>query len=196
MPRPMRRAFQLVEDRDTLERWLAEAAVGRLATIDEHGYPIVKPVNFVYSEGKIYFHSALSGEKLDDIRRDPRVGFEVERVFAVTPPPERGCQTHCFYESIVVRGQARILDDAMERPAKVEALKSLVAKYAPRVADRPLDTTDQTAVVEIAVEHMTGKEDFGQRWSAETKLAVARLLRERDGAAADETIRRMGVTEL
>jgi nitroimidazol reductase NimA-like FMN-containing flavoprotein (pyridoxamine 5'-phosphate oxidase superfamily) len=192
----MRRAFQLVENRGTLERWLAEAAVGRLATIDEHGYPIIKPVNFVYSDGKIYFHCALTGEKLDDIRRNPKVGFETDRVFAVTPPPERGCQTHCFYESIVARGHARILDNSTERPAKEEALRLLVAKYAPRVADRPLDTTDQTAVVEIAVEHMTGKEDFGQRWSAETKVAVARLLRERDGAAADETIRRMGVIEL
>lgn len=196
MPKPMRRAHQLVDDDETLARWLADAAVGRLATIDEDGYPIIKPVNFAYEDGHVYFHSALEGEKLDDIRRNPMVGFEVDRLFSVTPPPERGCQTHCFYQSVVARGRARILDDTTERGLKEHALRLIVAKYAPKVVDAPLDTVDATAVVEITIEHMTGKEDFGQRWSPELKRAVARLLRERDGdAAAEEAIRRMGLAE-
>lgn len=192
--RSMRRGHQQVTDPETLARCLREATVGRLATLDEHGYPVVKPVNFVFAEGSIYFHSAAAGEKLDDIRRYDRVGFEVDRVFAVVPPTERGCQTACFYQSVVIRGRARILDGEPDRPLKERALRLLVEKHAPAFVDTPLVTIDQTAVVAIEVESLTGKENFGQRWPRERKLAIARLLWERDGASADETIRLMGLS--
>lgn len=99
--RQMRRLYQQVNDVVTLEKWLDEATVGRLATVDEYGYPVIKPVNYVYAKGKIFFHSAPQGEKLDHIRREARVGFEIDKVFAIIPPIERGCQTHCFYQSII-----------------------------------------------------------------------------------------------
>lgn len=191
--RQMRRRYQQVDDPATLERWLDEALVGRLATVDEDGFPVIKPVNFVYSGGKILFHSAREGEKLDDIRRDPRVGFEVERVYQITPPPERACQTHCFYESIVIRGRARIVDGPESRAEKEHALRLLARKYSGARSESPLETVDQTAVVEITIERMTGKEDFGQRWPAERKLRVAKLLYERDGGSAVPIIARMGL---
>lgn len=194
MNRPMRRRYQQVEDVATLERWLMEAEVGRLATIDENGYPVVKPVNFVYRDGKVFFHSAAAGEKLDAIRRDARVGFEVDRLYAITQPLQRGCQTHCFYQCIIIRGRARLLDSVEEGPARERALRLLVAKYAPDFVDTPLVDVDQTAVVEITIEQISGKEDFGQKWSLERKLTVARVLLERDPQAAKEVIARMGLT--
>jgi len=192
--RSMRWQCQQIDDPATLARWLDEAAVGRLATVDEDGYPVVKPVSFVYSDGRIYFHSAREGEKLDDIRRDGRVGFEVDKLIAITPPIERGCQVGCFYQSIVVRGRARILDGDADRPLRERALRLLVRKHAPAFAEAPLDDVDRATVVEVTVERITGKEALGQRWPAERKLAVARLLLARDGAAAAETIARMGLT--
>ncbi|MHB0875018.1 MAG: pyridoxamine 5'-phosphate oxidase family protein [Anaerolineae bacterium] len=192
MPRQMRRQFQQVDDAATLERWLQEAVVGRLATIDDDGYPLITPVNFVYADGRLYFHSATEGEKLDNLRQRPRVGFEVDRVLAVTPPPERGCQTHCLYRSAIVRGTARVLtDDDGER--KEWALCTLIRKYAPRMTDLALEGVAQTAVVEITIAHVTGKQDVGQRWSPERKLAVARELWQRDGEAAAEAVLALGV---
>ena len=187
--RRMRRAYQEVCEPSRLESWLGEALVGRLATVDEDGFPVIKPVNFVYSDGRIYFHSASEGEKLDDIRRCERVGFEIDRLIAIAEPTERGCQTHAFYQSIVIRGRARILEDPGDKEA---ALRLLVRKYAPAMTATPLQGVESTAVVEIAVERMTGKEDCGQNWSAERKLAVARRLYERDGAAAAEAIALLG----
>jgi uncharacterized protein len=187
--RSMRRDYQEVTERATLERWLDEALVGRLATVDEDGFPVIKPVNFAYADGRVYFHSATEGEKLDDIRRSVQVGFEVDRLITISEPPERGCQTHAFYQSIIIRGRARILED---RAAKEAALGLLVRKYSPAVADTPLKGVENTAVVEVIVERMTGKEDFGQRWPVERKLAVARLLYQRDGAAAAEAIAHLG----
>ena len=194
MSRPMRRGFSRVTDAAVLGEWLRAAPVGRLATVDEQGYPVVKPVNYVYADGRVYFHSAVEGEKLDDIRRDGRVGFQVERVFAVTPAPGRGCQAHCFYQCIIIRGRARILDRPEDAAEKERVLRLLIAKYAPGLEAGPLDNVDKTAVVAIAVEEMTGKEDLGQRWSPEQKLKVARLLFARDGDSALEVIEQMGLT--
>ena len=194
MPTLMRRAHQLVSDEAELSRWLAEAPVGRLATLDGSGYPVIIPLNFVYADGRIYFHSATEGAKLDDLRRHPQVGFEIDRLFAIAPPADRGCQTHAFYQSIVIRGRARVLDRAAEREARVHALQLLVEKYAPAVADRPMDTVDQTAVVEIIVDEMTGKEDFGQRMAPEAKRDLARRLLARDGDAAREVVAKLGLT--
>ena len=194
MPTPMRRAHQLVSDEAELARWLTEAPVGRLATIDGAGYPVIIPLNFVYADGRVFFHSATEGAKLDDLRRHPQVGFEIDRLFTIVPPAERGCQTHAFYQSIVIRGRARVLDRVAEREARVHALQLLVQKYAPAVADRPMDTTDQTAVVEIVVDEMTGKEDFGQRMTSEAKLDLARRLLARDGVAGREVIANLGLT--
>ena len=195
MPRRMRRESQQVNDIATLESWLKEALVGRLATVDEDGYPVIKPVNFVYDQGRVFFHSALEGEKLDDIRREARVGFEIDKLFAITPPPQRGCQTHCFYQSVIIRGKARLLAGAGDRPTKERALWLLVEKYSSASCELLSEDSEQTAVVEIEIDSMTGKEDFGQKWSHERKLTVARLLRWRDGgAAAAEAITRMGLT--
>ncbi len=192
--RAMRRQYQQVNDPTTLERWLNEAAVGRLATVDEDGFPTVKPVNFVYLDGKLYFHSAREGEKIDDIRRDARVGFEVDRLLAIVPSPERGCQTACLYESIIVRGRARVVDGPGSAALRERVLRELVAKHAPGSADGPLDDSDRAAVVEVTIDRMTGKQEVGQRWSPERRLAVARQLLASDGAAAAEVIGKMGLT--
>jgi uncharacterized protein len=190
----MRRGFSQVTDTSVLEEWLRAASVGRLATVDENGYPVVKPVNYVYADSMVYFHSAPDGEKLDDITRDSRVGFQVEHVFGVTPAPARGCQAHCFYQCIIIRGRARILDRPEDAAEKERVLRLIVAKYAPGFEAGPLNDVDKTAVVAITVEEMTGKEDLGQRWSPEHKLKVARLLFARDGESALEVIERMGLT--
>lgn len=193
MPRAMRREYQVVTDQDVLERWLHEAVVGRLATVDEDGYPVIKPVNFVYHDGSIYFHGASAGEKLDDIARCDRVGFEVDHVIAVTPPPERGCQTHCLYRSVIIRGRARVLVAAEDAATKRRALELLIAKHSDASAAMSEAAIQETAVVEIRVEHMTGKEDLGQRWSPERKRAVARLLVARDGDSAREAVEALGL---
>ncbi|MGQ9556139.1 MAG: pyridoxamine 5'-phosphate oxidase family protein, partial [Anaerolineae bacterium] len=158
MVREMRRDFQQVDDTSTLERWLKEALVGRLATVDEEGYPVIKPVNFVYDSGCIFFHSAPEGEKLDDIRRDARVGFEIDRLFAITPPPQRGCQTHCFYQSVIIRGVARILGETEDQPVKERALRLLIEKYSSGSRELSTEDVERTAVVEITIGRITGKE--------------------------------------
>ena len=57
----MRRNKKEIKDPEIINELLETPQVGRLGTLDSDGYPMIKPLNFVYADGKIYFHTALSG---------------------------------------------------------------------------------------------------------------------------------------
>ena len=73
----MRRNEKTLSDNIEIEKILSIAEVGRLATLGHDG-PVIKPVNFVYLDGAFFFHSATKGEKIDHIKANPKVCFEVE----------------------------------------------------------------------------------------------------------------------
>ncbi len=128
------------------------AAVGRLGVFD--GEPYVVPVNFVYREGKVWFHCACEGRKIQAILKDPRVCFEVDD-FLGLKEGARPCSFGAYFRSVVAYGVARIIG---EIPRKREAMKMLMAKYA---GDKEWFFEDaeleRVAVVEITVTTMTGK---------------------------------------
>jgi len=144
-----------IADRAEMEAILGQCPVGSLATVSLDGSPYVVTVNYVYHDGKIYFHGALEGKKIDNIAHEPRVCFEAHVVDRILPAP-RATEFSMRYRSVVVHGRARLLD---EMAAKHKALMVLTARYA---GDCPFEPpTDKevaaTAVVEIEVGEMTGK---------------------------------------
>lgn len=157
----MRVAKKEIKDRGVVEEVLAKCPVGRLGTTGEDGWPMVKPLNFIYQDGKIYFHCAREGEKIDDINRDSRVCFEVDLPLRyVKGTQEDPCKADYLYQSVICKGRARLVSDEGERKA---ALGALMKKYQPEggyggFLEQKLALT---AVVRIIVETMTGKQDLG-----------------------------------
>ena len=146
---------QWITQRDEMDAILHECAVGSLATICPDGAPYVVTVNYVYSNGKIYFHCALAGKKLDNIALDNRVCFEAHVLERIVRAPE-AADFGTRYRSVVVHGRARQLDDPT---AKREALMAITAKYA---EDQPFEPPPErmvtvTAVVEIEIDSIAGK---------------------------------------
>ncbi len=138
-----------------METLLQEAEVGCLATVGPDGSPYITPLHFVYQRGKIYFHCALVGRKLDHIRANPYVCFEVHELIRIVPS-QRACEFSTRYRSVLVFGRARPLTDADE---KIAVLTALAEKYAggQAVEPPPPERVKGTEVVEIAIEEMTGK---------------------------------------
>lgn len=148
---------QWIADRAEIEAILRECPVGGLATVGPDGAPYVVTVNYVYREGKIYFHGALKGVKMDNIARDPRVCFEAHVVERIAPAP-RAIKFGTRYRSVVVHGRARQLTDPA---AKREALVALTARYAEGPFEPPTEkNVAATAVVEIEIDEMTGKRNI------------------------------------
>jgi nitroimidazol reductase NimA-like FMN-containing flavoprotein (pyridoxamine 5'-phosphate oxidase superfamily) len=148
--------------------------VGRLGTNGRDGYPMVKPLNFAFLNGKIYFHTAREGEKIDDIRRDSRVCFEVDLPIAYIKGDNNPCRASYLYRSIIIRGRAYLIDDQKERGA---ALNALMKKYQPGggYGDYLEEKLRITGVVRIDIEEMVGKENLGE---AELREAAINALAE------------------
>jgi nitroimidazol reductase NimA-like FMN-containing flavoprotein (pyridoxamine 5'-phosphate oxidase superfamily) len=168
----MRVAGKEIRDRAIVEELLAGSPVGRLGTVGRDGYPMIKPLNFAYYRGRIYIHSAAEGEKIEAIRRDSRVCFEVDLPIAYVKSAGIPCRADYLYRSVIVRGRAHIVADREER---VAALMALMQKYQPEggYGNFTEDKLALTAVVRIDVVEMTGKEDLGE---ANERDAVLRIL--------------------
>jgi uncharacterized protein len=158
----MRKMNKKITDAAVIVGLLNRCHVGRLATVDAGGWPMVKPLNFAYCEGRIYFHCALEGEKLDDIRRDSRVAFEADLPIAyVKGGPENPCRAEYLYRSVIARGRAAIVE---EREEKLLALDALMRKYQPEggYGSYPEEKLSLTCVVRIDIEDLSGKEELGK----------------------------------
>lgn len=148
----MRRKLQQLPQTER-ERILREGKTAVLALAGDDGYPYAVPVNYVYDGGKIYFHCAKTGHKLDALRRCEKVSVCV--VDRDDVAPERLATD---YMSVIVFGRARILEDDEEiyRAVEVFGLKYNPDREAVRREIRR--EWDALCCVEITVDHMTGKE--------------------------------------
>jgi nitroimidazol reductase NimA-like FMN-containing flavoprotein (pyridoxamine 5'-phosphate oxidase superfamily) len=156
----MRQEKKEIRQKEVIIDLLNTCHVGRLGTVSRGGYPMIKPLNFAYHEGKIFFHSAREGEKIADIIRDNRVCFEVDLPIALVKSMGSPCRAHYLYRSVIIGGRASIVRDGAER---VSALGYLMKKYQPKggYGEFPQDKLELTEVVRIDIEEMVGKEDLG-----------------------------------
>lgn len=155
MFREMRRKNQSLSAERCIEI-LKKATSGVLAVSGDDGYPYAVPLSFAYEDGKIYFHCALTGHKLDAIARNDRVSFCVIDSDQVVP-----AEFNTLYRSVIAFGRARQLDRQDE---KRKVLELLAVRY-----DSPLDERlekeiesqlERVCLVEIAIEHLTGKQSI------------------------------------
>ena len=154
MFRDMRRIKQLLSKQDT-EAVLARRTSGVLAVSGDDGYPYAVPLSYVYENGKFFFHCALTGHKLDAIARNRKVSFCV--IDKDTIVPEK-FTTH--FRSVIAFGTMRVVADEKEKRA---ALEKIAGKYSPDESDESREkeisgALNRVCILELAVEHMTGKE--------------------------------------
>jgi len=150
MFREMRRIKNQMSEVSTLEL-LKNAQEGVLGTISDNGYPYTVVVNFVLYQNKIYFHSAKTGHKIDNIIANPNVSFTVYGNEYIL---EEEFTTK--YQSATLFGQAKII------PGNKEVLMELIKKYSPNFIESGTSYVNKdfstTILVEITIEHITGKE--------------------------------------
>jgi len=142
--------------RNEIEALLAKALVGRLGTCNRDE-PYVVPICFLHVENKIYFHSRPEGKKLENMKVNPRVCFQVDE-YNLAPSP-RPCDFSMHYRSVIIFGRVRFLKDAKER---LKALNAMLDKYDTSHSAEPIDEAmvDRVAVAEITVEEMSGKKNI------------------------------------
>ena len=151
MFREMRR-FKQQLTKEECEEILRGQPRGVLAVLGNGGYPYAVPLNFVYDGGCLYFHSALAGQKIDAVRGYDKGSFNVLRQGALS---DDGWSY--FFDSVIAFGRLREITDETE---KNEKLRLLGLKYFPtaEMVDGDIAKNgNRCAVLELRIEHMTGK---------------------------------------
>src|SRR5918996_808815 len=166
--------------------FLNSQPVGRIASLDGNGYPQVIPMNFVYYDGAIYMHSHRFGEKLDNIRRNPNVGFEVDQHVCFLPSyyfhPTDASQADTLYISVVIKGNAFIVDGTAE---KAFGLNMLMKKYQKEgkyeILDPFMPSVRAVSVIKVIPNDIRGKYKVGQHWTPNYRLRMAEKIIKREG---------------
>lgn len=152
----MRRKKQLLSQEETAAV-LARGSSGVLALAGEDGYPYAVPLSYVYDGGRLYFHCARSGHKLDAIRQNEKASFCVIGQDVIVPE-----EYTTYYTSAIVFGQIHILEDEAE---KRRAIEKLAVKYAPKdsEAGRQAAINKDFAplcMLKLSIGHMSGKQSI------------------------------------
>jgi nitroimidazol reductase NimA-like FMN-containing flavoprotein (pyridoxamine 5'-phosphate oxidase superfamily) len=146
---------EFIVSRVEMEAILRDSPIGFLGMALE-GEPYVVPLNFAYVEGKLLFHCALEGRKLDFLAANPQVCLSVARQEGAVKLHEQRDPCHMDSESVICYGTARVITDLAEREA---ALNAFNRYFRPDAPDIPLKRVKGCAVVEITVSEMTGRRE-------------------------------------
>ena len=151
--REMRRKGQQMTDDECIDI-LRNATSGTLAVLGDGGYPYAVPLSYVYADGKLFFHSALSGHKVDAVRNYDKASFCVIAQDNVQPQ-----KYTTYYRSVIAFGRVHIVDNEEE---KLQTARLLGSRYNPG-DDESLQKEmakgfSRMLMIRFDIEHLTGKE--------------------------------------
>jgi len=152
MFRKIRRIKQELKETDVIDI-LNKERTGILSVIGDEGYPYGVPVNYVYSDNKIYFHSAKDGHKIDAIKNNPKVCFTIISKDILVSE-----ELTTYFESVVIFGHARIIENKDEM---ISSMHKFAEKYNKNMSfiDSEIEKTfNQLLCIEISIDHISGKE--------------------------------------
>jgi nitroimidazol reductase NimA-like FMN-containing flavoprotein (pyridoxamine 5'-phosphate oxidase superfamily) len=144
-----------MSEEDTL-KLLEHETLGVLSTASKEGIPYGVPLNycFVREDNAIFFHCALEGRKIDDMRANPKVSFTVvgkHRIIAE--------KLTTYYESVIVSGHVSFVDDDDEKALRFDQLCSHLTPGTEWRRDGGCRFLKAVAIVRIDIENITGKKN-------------------------------------
>ncbi len=186
-----------IQSFDKIKEFLHSEHVGRMSTIDENGFPQIIPMNFVFLNDAVYMHSHTRGEKLENIKRNEKAGFEVDRELEFLPSyfsdPKDASLADTLYISIVMKGNISLVEN---RGEKTLALNGLMEKYQPEGGYDPINSElrvlDAVAVIKIIPKILTGKYKIGQHLKQLDRRDLAEKIFKRNSSTAQQTLKVMG----
>jgi len=189
-----------IKSKDKIIEFLNTQETGRICSIDKEGHPQIIPMNFVYTNDAIYMHSHIKGEKLENIKKNSKVGFEVDQSLEFLPSyfthPTDASQADTLYISVVIKGTGSIITDRIE---KTIALNALMKKYQPEGRYEPIrpemEVVDEVAIIRVVPITMRGKYKVGQHLDKRSRVELAKKILERNSATALNTLRIMGISQ-
>lgn len=150
----MRRKDREITNKAELEAVLKKAFVCHLGLADGD-QPYVVPMNYGYEDGHIYLHGANEGRKIDILKKNSKVCFEMELFQSeIVKGGDQPCDWGTSFRSVIGFGTAKLMDTNEE---KIRALNLIVGAHDGRSFTFPEEMLNMTAVIDITITEMTGK---------------------------------------
>ncbi len=146
---------EFIESREEMERVLHEENVGYLG-LSVDGQPYVVPLSYAYVDGRILFHCALTGRKLDAIRANPHVCFTVGHQTGQVQRHRTSDPCYVESDSVICTGVARIVEDVQERQRVLDSFNHF---FLPDAGPISLEEAAGCCAVEIVLSKMTGRQE-------------------------------------
>ncbi len=190
-----------IKSYEKIKEFLNDEHVGRISSIDTNGFPQIIPMNFVFRNDTVYMHSHVKGEKLDNISKNNKVGFEVDRELEFLPSyfedPNNASLADTLYISVVIKGIASFVSD---RDEKTLALNGLMEKYQPEGYYEPIKSDmrvlDAISVIKVIPQTLHGKYKIGQHMNSNDRMNLAKKILEKNSPTVKTTLNIMGFEEI
>lgn len=156
----MRRFERKIKDINEILKILDKCEVLRLA-LSQNNIPYIVPMNFGYEiigdEISVYLHCAKEGKKLDIIKQNNNICFELDYSYGIKKG-EKACNWTCKYESVIGFGNIVFVEDDK---SKTKALDLIMEKYGfegiPAYDEKVFS---RVQVLKIKVESISGKSNL------------------------------------
>ena len=185
---------------EKIKDFLHQEHVGRLSSIDTNGFPQIIPMNFVFLNDVVYMHSHVKGEKLDNISKNNKVGFEADRELEFLPSyfedPHNASLADTLYISVVIKGLGMFVSD---RDEKTLVLNGLMKKYQPEGQYDPIESNmrvlDTVSIIKVVPQTIRGKYKIGQHLKPEDRIELAKNILKKNSPTSKQTLKIMGFEE-
>ncbi len=150
----MRKQNQEITDRNVIEKILSESEICRLAIMD-NGKPTIVPLNYGYKDNTIYIHSAPEGKKIDLLRKNNHVCFEIEHKVKIVKSDDP-CKWSTIYRSVVGYGDVEIITDDEHKKRGLDIIMAHNGMHGRNTYEKRL--VDLVVILKLNITEMTGKQ--------------------------------------
>ena len=149
----MKRQEREIKDPAIINEILTKSLICRIA-INDNEYPYIIPVNYGYFENALYFHTAIAGKKIDLLKKNNKVSFEIEYSYEIITG-KKSCDWTTKYRSIIGYGKVEIVETMEEKKQGLDVIMQQHGKHDNAYNEKLFN---RFLVLKINIESLTGKQ--------------------------------------
>ncbi len=149
----MRRNDKEITDKSIIEDIMSSNSHSRIALAKDN-FPYIVIMNYGYCNGYLYFHSAGKGMKLDILKTNSNICYEISDSIEIEKS-NIACNFTMKYRSVIGQGRAEIIKDLDEKKIGISAImKQITARSNWNIPDKSLANL---TMFKVRCENITGK---------------------------------------
>lgn len=150
----MRRHDKEIKDKSIIEEILNTSEICRIGMVDD-GLAYIVPVNFGYSNGVIFIHSAPNGRKMELLKRNNRVSFEIEYMSDVVKK-DVPCEWTAKYRSVMGLGSVEMITEYERKKTGMDIIMRKYGFKGDIVYDEA--SLSRMVILELKIHSVQGKQ--------------------------------------